>query len=38
MIGVTFFSMISGAMASLLVTMDETDADISSKIMYLNRI
>ena len=38
MVGVTFFSMISGSLASILVSMDQTDADVSQKLMFLNRL
>jgi len=36
--GVFFFSMISGSLASILATLDQTNAELTEKVMFLNRL
>ena len=38
LVGVFFFSMISGSLASILATLDEKQADLQRKVAYLQRL
>ena len=38
MFGVIFFSMISGSLASILATLDHSNAELENKVMFLARL
>ena len=38
MSGVFIFSLVSGSLASILASFDQTNADLAAKVMFLNRL